>query len=110
MFDEDDEFFTKYRERNAGLQELPAPPPGPLKANAKTTEARYKQRIQMWETRCKEAGVSFPMARGIFHWVLHNTLIHILIGLFPCHLTFRLHDWSSDALNCVKYHPSNLEK
>jgi hypothetical protein len=83
---------------------------GPLKANGKTTEIRYEQRKRIWRdyagqmSYLTKSQVKFPALQHRFHWLLHNIPIHILIGLFPCKTTFKLHDWSSDRLNALHYH------
>lgn len=62
---------------------------------AKTTWDRYIMRKKDW-------GDVFPNTgwmRHKFHWILHNCIVHVLIGLFPSKIICKLHDWSSIELN-----------
>ncbi len=44
-----------------------------------------------------------------FHWLLHNCVVHPLLGIYPSKITTRMHQQSSDWLNRVnwpyKYQP-----
>jgi hypothetical protein len=59
-----------------------------------TTESRYISRAHnIWDTR------RFGGIRYYFWWVIHNTVVHPVLGLVPCRLTFKWHDWASRKLN-----------
>lgn len=78
----------------------------------KTTQGRHEHRKEVWRLlavgRVKSHGIRFwlsdsyrlryPLARYRFHWLLHNTIVHLLIAFFPCKTTFDLHDRSSKWL------------
>ena len=55
-----------------------------------TTESRYVNRAtNIWKGK--------PV-RHYFWWVLHNSIVHPLLGFIPCRATFKLHDWASRKL------------
>jgi hypothetical protein len=37
--------------------------------------------------------------RYYFWWLIHNSVVHPLMGFFPTHRMFALHDWSSGKIN-----------
>lgn len=46
--------------------------------------------------------VVVPWIKYRFWWILHNSFIHPLIGVYPCKTTFLLHDWSSRRMHGQK--------
>lgn len=59
-----------------------------------TTQSRYASRAyNIWGTR-RLGGI-----RHYFWWVVHNSVVHPLLGIAPCMVTFKLHDWASRKLN-----------
>lgn len=78
------------------------------KARASTTEGRFYERIKIWKDYSVGYPVThlrppfrFPRLRHAFHWFLHNVPVHFLLGICPCRLTFKIHDWSSERLNAT---------
>lgn len=57
---------------------------------------RYLHRKRLWSEVHKIPGAA---SKHRFWWILHNCFAHIAIGLFPCKLSFKLHDWTSERLN-----------
>ena|SRR5579885_288233 len=39
-----------------------------------------------------------PIINDKFWWMFHNSVVHMLIGLFPITIMFRLHDWSATKI------------
>ena len=39
-----------------------------------------------------------PNVKIRWAWVLHNCMVHPVIGIVPSRLTFRLHDWTADLM------------
>lgn len=62
----------------------------------RTAYGRYVDRKEAWEVYTKNHW-SWRV-RHHFWWVLHNCVIHMFIGLFPCKKLMDLHDWSSKKL------------
>jgi hypothetical protein len=59
-----------------------------------TTESRYVSRAyNIWDKK------KFGGIRHYFWWVVHNTVVHPMLGIAPCQLTFKMHDWASRKLN-----------
>lgn len=61
----------------------------------KTSEGRYYHRLQSFH----HDGRPYPWARHTAHWLLHNVVVHPLVGLLPGKVTTKLHDLSSEWLN-----------
>ena len=59
------------------------------------SEYRYNERIKKF----KRDKLKFPRLTHKLHWLLHNVIIHPLLGILPCKATIRFHDLSSKALN-----------
>ncbi len=64
---------------------------------------RHQDRIADWREYGAELGVRGPLVRLACWWLLHNSVIHLLLGLAPVSWVFRLHDWSSDGLAGLRY-------
>lgn len=62
----------------------------------RTAYGRYEARKEDWAYLTDEHWTW--RFRHAFWWVLHNCIIHMLIGLIPCKKTMDLHDWSSQKL------------
>lgn len=59
-----------------------------------TTESRYVSRAyNIWDKK------NLGTIRHYFWWIVHNSVVHPLLGLVPCVVTFKLHDWASRKLN-----------
>lgn len=75
--------------------------PNPSLFNQKTSYERFRYRTEAWRLRAKK----FGQVRHMFWWLLHNCVIHLLIGILPIKPLFDLHDWSS-----VRLSGTHLEK
>lgn len=61
----------------------------------KTAEGRYYHRLREF----LGDGHPYPRVRHQAHWILHNVVVHPLVGVFPGLVTTKLHDLSSMWLN-----------
>lgn len=61
------------------------------------SERRFYRRRLTWmaESKDQQKGELEHLA----HWLLHNCVVHPLLGLFPSKATVRFHSWSSMKLN-----------
>lgn len=64
-----------------------------------TAGERFDVRLHAFRRRCRVRHLRFPALRHHFWWVLHNVIVHPLIGLFPSKLAVRAHTVTSDGLN-----------
>lgn len=63
--------------------------------SAETSAERYQDRLAAWGS----SGKNFPALRHGFWWLVHNTLAHPFLGVWPSRQSVRLHDWTSKKLN-----------
>jgi hypothetical protein len=75
--------------------------PDHTKFNQKTSYERFRYRTEAWRLRAK----NLNQVRHAYWWLLHNCVIHPLIGVLPIKPIFDLHDWSS-----VRLSATHLEK
>lgn len=61
----------------------------------RTAYGRYEDRKDTWETL---VGDWTWRVRHHFWWILHNCVLHPLIGVFPTKRFMDWHDWSSKRL------------
>ena len=59
------------------------------------SEGRYPARQEKFVDKNKKA----PYAQHRAWWMIHNCVAHLMIGVWPCHTTFKFHDWTSQKLN-----------
>lgn len=69
-----------------------------------SSQRRYNERIYQFASD----GKRWSRARHQAHWLLHNVVVHPLVGLFPGQLTVKLHDLSSKKLNHGRGRASKL--
>jgi hypothetical protein len=74
-------------------------PPARRKPFARTSEARYRERLADWTGG--HEGLSWLAARLRHHgwWLVHNLVAHPLLALVPLRPGVALHDWTSRRLN-----------
>jgi hypothetical protein len=97
--DQDKEELRKFfAARDAGRKQWW---PDPKKFNQKTSYERFRYRTEAWRLRAK----GLNQVRHMSWWLLHNCVIHPLIGVLPIKPLFDLHDWSS-----VRLAGTHLEK
>jgi hypothetical protein len=77
----DESFFQRYEEEE--------------RERLKTAEGRYYHRLRDFLSD----GKPYPRARHHAQWLLHNVVVHPLVGVFPGSVTTKLHDLSSAWLN-----------
>lgn len=61
----------------------------------KSSRLRFYHRIKLYD--------KWRISRSVHHfwWFVHNCIAHPLIGVVPSHLTFQLHDWTSNKINLL---------
>lgn len=64
-------------------------------SDAPASQERYADRIVAFQLD----GKRWPKLRHDIHWLLHNVVVHPMLGAAPGALTVRLHDLSSRWLN-----------
>lgn len=40
-----------------------------------------------------------PLIQNRIWWLVHNSIVHMLIGVLPIRIMFKLHDWSAKKMN-----------
>lgn len=67
------------------------------------TTADFHELTSQWlnqpEKKVRIINVAPPAIPKRFWWVFHNLFVHSAIGLLPCKLTFKLHDWSAEKMD-----------
>jgi len=57
------------------------------------SEDRFKKRLDVFRQDNK------PIFKHHIWWLIHNCVVHPLIGFFPCKTTFDWHDYTSKRIN-----------
>ena len=84
-----------------GRRRRAAPKPLSPEEDSSTSYGRFHIRAKQFATD----GKPYPKLRHAYWWLLHNVVVHPLLGLFPTKTTFRWHDVTSDGLNHAPKRP-----